>query len=539
MTRHHLLGLSILTGILLALGWPAIGNFSPLLFVAFVPLLFAEHTATLMGRSFTFHSWIAFVTFNVLTTWWVFSVSEDWGTKIFVLTAAVMVNSLMMTLVFSLFRYTKRHLGERRGYIGLITYWLAFEYFHLNWELTWPWLSLGNGFANQVTWIQWYEYTGVFGGSLWILLTNVLIFAMLKRSYFGAVHFKNNRRRLIVISAVLIAPILASQIIYETYSEKEDAVDIAILQPNVDPYDEKYTTSGEAQVMKMLRLLEEQFGSNVAYVVAPETALSGNIQENDIEQSSTIKVIREFLDRHQNVEFVSGMSSWKVLDENKLTSTARKFQDAEAHYDVYNAALQINHAEAPQVYHKSKLVQGVEMMPFASLLKPLENFALDMGGTIGSLGTQEEASVFTSSIHDINVAPVICYESIYGEYVASYVLKGANLIFIMTNDGWWEDTPGYKQHLAYARLRAIENRRSIARSANTGISCFINQKGDVLQSTEWWKEAVIKGTLNSNDELTVYTKAGDYLARIASFVAVALLVFTFVNSRRSRGSPNL
>ena len=125
------------------------------------------------------------------------------------------------------------------------------------------------------------------------------------------------------------------------------------------------------------------------------------------------------------------------------------------------------------------------MMPFASILKPLEKFALDMGGSIGSLGVQEESSVFESSIHDIVVAPVICYESIYGEYVSSYILKGAQLIFIMTNDGWWEDTPGYHQLLAYARLRAIENRRSIARSANTGISCFINQRGDILQRTEW------------------------------------------------------
>ena len=109
----------------------------------------------------------------------------------------------------------------------------------------------------------------------------------------------------------------------------------------------------------------------------------------------------------------------------------------------------------------------------------------------------------------------------------------------MTNDGWWDDSPGYKQHLAYARLRAIENRRSIARSANTGISCFINQRGDILNATEWWQEAVIQGTLNANHELTVYTKAGNYLARLASFIAAGLLIFAFVNSRRANAFSNL
>ncbi len=196
--------------------------------------------------------------------------------------------------------------------------------------------------------------------------------------------------------------------------------------------------------------------------------------------------------------------------------------------------MQIDNTDQIQIYHKSKLVQGVEFIPFSDILKPLENLSVDFGGTTGSLGTQDEPSVFIS--HDdpahagLKIAPAICYESIYGEYIGKYINKGANLIFIMTNDGWWDDTPGYKQHLAYARLRAIETRRSIARSANTGTSCFINQRGDILQPTDWWKPAVIKGTLNANSELTFYTKYGDYIGRIASFLAVLMLVYAIVRS---------
>jgi len=171
-------------------------------------------------------------------------------------------------------------------------------------------------------------------------------------------------------------------------------------------------------------------------------------------------------------------------------------------------------------------------MPFGAILKPLESFALDLGGTTGSLGSQEESSVFSSEFTEIKTAPVICYESVYGDYVASYVRKGANLIFVITNDGWWDNTPGYKQHMAYSRLRAIETRRSIARAANTGISCFINQRGDVLQTTGWWKATAIKGILNANDEMTVFAKAGNYIGRLASFLALGLIIYSFVRSKK-------
>ncbi|MFZ8281203.1 nitrilase-related carbon-nitrogen hydrolase, partial [Staphylococcus aureus] len=77
-------------------------------------------------------------------------------------------------------------------------------------------------------------------------------------------------------------------------------------------------------------------------------------------------------------------------------------------------------------------------------------------------------------------APIICYESIYGEYIRTYVQKKATLLSIITNDGWWGNTPGYQQHLAYAKLRAIENNRWVVRSANTGVSAIINNKGNLL-----------------------------------------------------------
>ena len=177
-----------------------------------------------------------------------------------------------------------------------------------------------------------------------------------------------------------------------------------------------------------------------------------------------------------------------------------------------------------EIYHKSKLTPAVEKMPFPEYLKFLENFSIDLGGTVGSLGTDDVRKVFITQKDSLRVSAAICYESIYGEFFSRFARNGAELIFIATNDGWWGNTPGHRQHFIYARLRAIETRRSIARSANTGISAFINQRGDILQESDYWVPVVLKGTINANDKITYYTHHGDYIARIAGFVSVMLLL---------------
>ncbi len=139
-------------------------------------------------------------------------------------------------------------------------------------------------------------------------------------------------------------------------------------------------------------------------------------------------------------------------------------------------------------------------------------------------GIQDDREVFAVPGSSILAAPVICYESVYGAYVGDYVKNGANLLCIITNDGWWDDSPGYRQHLSYARLRAIEHRRDIARSANTGISGFINQRGEIVQSSTWWREAVLKQEVSLNEQKTLYTLMGDYIYATAAFVSVLLLI---------------
>ncbi len=176
----------------------------------------------------------------------------------------------------------------------------------------------------------------------------------------------------------------------------------------------------------------------------------------------------------------------------------------------------------------ARSVVPVEKMPFPRLLNPLSEIAFDLGGTVGGLGKDEIRKTFVRCGDSLKVAPLICYESIYGEFCTGFVQNGAELIIIITNDGWWGETPGYRQHLSFASLRAIELRKSIARSANTGVSCFVNQRGDIQQATKYGVPAVIKQDINANSELTFYAIYGDYIGRLSMFVAALLLLVSFV-----------
>jgi apolipoprotein N-acyltransferase len=240
-----------------------------------------------------------------------------------------------------------------------------------------------------------------------------------------------------------------------------------------------------------------------------------------------IRELKNYATDHPHLSIIIGASTHRELDKNeKPGHAARKFHKSETYYYSYNTALLIDTLDI-QVYHKSKLTPGVENMPSWGILKPLEKMAIDLGGTIGSLGTDNDILVLTNDKAQ-KVAPIICYESVYGEFVVKRIREGASVIFVITNDGWWGNTPGHRQHFLFSVLRAIETRRSIARSANTGISAFINQRGDVFQRTGYWEPAVISQQINANDKLTYYVRNGDYIARVSVFISALVLLIAFV-----------
>ncbi len=506
--------LSLLSVVLFSAGWLRISGL-PLL-GALVPLMFISRGYDASRRSFwRMTGW----TMCTILLWCAATIRWIWYATPIGPIAAAIAQCLLFGGVFLLYHYVSKRASSRLAELILVCGWIAAEYIYLTGELSFPWLLLGNGFANDTWAIQWYEYTGIFGGTLWVLTANLLIYHTI---------LSHGAKRLALSTAVwIVVPLAVSLFLYFSYREEAgEKLTVTIVQPNIDPYGEKFVLAQKQQNELLLSLASEA-PAGVDYIVMPETALDDNIWEERIELSESIDTLSRFMaSRYPEAQLIVGATTCRrYLSESECSETARYRNGV--WYDVYNSALAIDTAGV-SVAHKSKLVIGAEKMPYMNLLKPLEVFIVDLGGTTGRLGYDKAQRTFhTQGRHpyDICSAAPICYESVYGEYFAGFVDRGAQIIFVITNDGWWYDTPGYRQHFSYSRLRAIETRRWIARSANTGISGFIDPRGDVIQRLGWEERGTLTGSVTALGKKTFYVRYGDYIARICSLVFVLGLLY--------------
>lgn len=524
--------LALLSGTLLWLGWPTYG-FAGLLLIAFVPLLLAEKrirnssTKRKAGKVFL-HSYLTFFIWNIATTYWLYF-STPFG-----MWFAVIANTALMSSVFLGYHLVARKATQGAALTFLACLWISFERMHLEWDFSWPWLNLGNGFSEMTSWIQWYEYTGTFGGSLWIWLLNIFVFLSVLSFRESGTTSKRQFifKRFAVLLSLILTPIIISQIVaFNVPSfQKGGGTDVLIIQPNIDPYSQKYYTTNDSIVKLIMSLAEPELDQFTDLIITPETVLADNVRLSDLKQleyDRSVNQIRAALYDYPNLYYLGGISIAEIFtDTTKMTTQTNIVSDGRTLYNDYNSAMFLAATDSLQMYHKSKLVVGVENFPYKNILQPILGDAmLDLGGTVATKTTQKERSVFQIK-NRAKVAPIICYESVYGQYVSDYVKNGAQFLAIITNDAWWGNTQGHQQHLSLARLRAIENRRWIARSANTGISAIIDDRGNILESLAYGTEGVIKGKVYPKSEITFYSTHGDYIARIASLMGLFVLLFS-------------
>lgn len=537
--------LSLLSAILLSISWPTYG-IPFFIFFALVPLLMMEHDISKFskikkkGWVIFGLSYLCFVIWNIVTTGWLYGSKNPDGThSLMAVIFPVLVNSLLYSLVFQCYHWYKNAQGTYFGLVFFVAIWMCFEKFHLSWELTWPWLNLGNAFADYPKIIQWYDTLGATGGSFWILISNVFAFYTLRIWEAGRKR-KDLIKNSVILLAIILLPMLVSLMKYQNFDEKPiGTVNVLMLQPDLDPYQEKYAKDSLTILNELLDLAEQSSKGQIDFYIAPETSLPGygSISENGFEQSMLLNSIKNFLSKHPKSVFATGISSHKFyLNETEKSETA--YQTSQGIFvDSYNSAVQLIPNQKVEVYHKGKLVPGVEIFPYINVLKPLLGDAMiNLGGTTVSLGIDKERKVFANPFNKGKIAPIICYESIYGEFVTEYVKKGANFLGIMTNDSWWGVTQGHQQLMSYAKLRAIETRREIARSANSGISAHINAKGDVLVDTIYGDKTALFAKINLYDKITFYTKTGDLLSRISIFVLGFLVCYTLIKKFQNRNA---
>ena len=528
--------LALISGLLLWLSWSPNG-LPFLIFFAFVPLLvisdllISEEHKRSSGLAFCYGV-IAFLIWNVGTTWWIFNSTGPGAIVTFIL------NSSFMAVVYALWHFCRRRgIPEWLQPITLIAFWMSFEYLHLNWDLTWPWLNLGNVFDSCTQYVQWYEFTGTFGGTLWVLVANFLI-------YYTIRYFRSQRKKAIIFGSIFVLwialPMVCSVMMYHHYQNNlkhENPVEAIIVQHNTEAYEEQFRMSNLEHTLRILEVAAPMVSDNTQLIVTAESSISHTISANALLNKSYptesylyygFTVLDSVIAHRPKLNFILGLSTFETFTEEPNIVYLKR-EDG-LYQSVHNSATCYNKYGVTDLYHKSRLVPGVEKMPFPKLFWFLEDLVINLGGPRTSLSPDTAQHAFYTTINDgtVKVGTVICYESAYGEVFSDFVKDGAQLMAVITNDAWWGDTPGYKQHFLFSRLRAVESRRTVLRSSNPGISAFIDESGDVHQATKYNTRLAIKQNVYPNDYITFYTRHGDYLARIAVVLAAICLLWTLL-----------
>lgn len=507
---------------LLAVGFAAlltipflVPHTGPLALVALVPLFELDRLLDRHNVSYAFlYYFSAFLLFNAGSTFWIWWVSEAGAV------GAIVLNSLQMAAIFALYRWSKRYLGIW-SFAFFTAAWLAWEHIYFDIEISWPWLVLGNAFATSTKSVQWYDTLGAVGGSLWILISNILI--------YNCLHCQRAKMRkalVICAGAVVIVPLIISHIKYESYSETADPVEVVVVQPNIDPF-AKFGITPQAGIDSILTTLAEKvITPRTKYVITPET-FTFDIDIDNISSNVSVRRYADFLRRHPDTKLIFGALVYRLYRAGLQPTPSSYAVGDRLWYEQFNTALLMDSCFNCSYYFKSRLVPGVEIIPYQNRLKFLARLIAAFGGSSHSYGTQERMTAL-SLPGERTSGVMICYESLYGNFSRTAVSDGSQFMSVITNDGWWGDTPGYRQHFRFAALRAIEYRRDIVHAANTGISGIIDQRGDVLVKTPWWVETSFRADVNCNKKITPFVKRGDVTGRAACWCFIAFLVMLSV-----------
>lgn len=503
------------------------------------------------------YTYITFFIWNLIGCYWLSFTVQGAGNayEIFIYLIAgllaVVLNPFLMALPFQFFSRIRHQFTPVLAAALAGIFWLGFEYLHFRWELSWAWLTLGHSLAKVPALIQFIEFTGVAGLTVYIWGANVWIYFALRGLREKRFWFPSLAAVIWILLPLMLNPILLNpkRAVFQPVGE----LNVRVVQPNIDPYTTKFDgTTFSEQVKGFVRQMESEPLDSIDLVILPETAIPRPVYHNrilndlliqplwditryyDLSLLTGIMEIREYQPQEEEVP----VNAW--MERIRISENEEGVKDTvEIWVDQCNAALLLHDSLTFSTYQKSKLIPMVERTPWLKELSFLRYLGIDMGGGFVNLGIPDSLSLL-SLPDSTQLGMMICYESEYGDFVRKQTRAGANLLVIITNDGWWGHSSGPVQHASFATLRAIENRRAVARSANTGISLFVDPSGQITQSTESWEPALIDQTLPLYNTQTFYVRNEDFLGPIALGSAILIILIALVLrtiNRHSKPEP--
>ncbi|MBI9070636.1 MAG: apolipoprotein N-acyltransferase [Melioribacteraceae bacterium] len=529
--RNKQLLLGLLSGTLLGLSFPPI-PLPYLMFTALIPYFFViEKRKTLAEvNRITFFT---FFIFSIITLYWVGSWMPE--ADPFLMTsgvALVLFNPVLFLIPSTLFHYTRKIFTDKIAFVLFPFFWVFYEYIYGLTDLRFPWLVLGHGLAYFKSFIQIADTIGALGISLLVLFINVSLFFLLK-TYF--ISRKIDLKIAVLTFVMILLPIIYGSIKVSSYNGSERSVKVGLIQPDLNPWNKWELGSLDDLLDIYLTLSNKAVQENAEIIIWPETALPRYIMSGSY--PGVVKRIRNFVDSN-NVYLMTGMPDATFYREkDKAPEDAKKAKSSDLHYTSYNSILGFTPNERKvEKYGKIKLVPFGEHAPFVEHIPFIGDF-IKWNVGISSWNIGKDTLVFNykkSGSESVKIGGVVCIESIYPDFIAQFVDRGAEMLAVATNDSWYGNSSGPYQHKEISVLRAIENRRSVVRAANGGISAIINPIGFVVSETKMYTRDFLVGDVELNNEKTFYTENPlliQYLSSIITLLIIFLIVISQIKTK--------
>jgi apolipoprotein N-acyltransferase len=534
--------LAIMSGVFLGLSFPP-SPFYSLAYVAFIPLfyLFIKLESY---KQIALYSYLSLFVFHVITLYWTggFIVGKDiW--MMTAGTAVILIHPIFFLPFILLASAVNKRVGIVQGLIAFALFWTSFEYLHSLGEYSFPWLTLGNSQAYDLNRIQIVEFTSVYGLTLLIFAFNITAFLLLWKLADGKSKpwSKYNIFLMTILIVLYFGPVIYGKWIIKTESViNEKKICVGIIQPNFDPW-EKW---GESSIdrwdsyFNQMHTYTEETKKLARYkpdiIIWPETAIPFHILLP--QYSSYLADILLLADTLRTPIF-TGLPTSEYFDASHAPTTASQIGTSNLYVESYNSSVLIKPGlKLGPIHKKSILVPFAERIPYAETFRFLiEPLKWNVG--ISSWGKGEDTLVYLLLLKDgstTQFSGMICYESVYPNYVREFVNRGAEFLVIITNDSWWGNTSGAYQHASFASLRAAETRRWVVQCANGGISMIVDPTGTPQLSTSLYTKTSFLSNVGLRTEETFYVKYGDIVAELCLAASLMMTIMLIVQKRNPK-----
>jgi apolipoprotein N-acyltransferase len=515
-TKNNERVLCIISGLFLGLSFPPIPFPATLLiFVGLIPYFFVlEKKEKLVDINRA--TYLTAFIFNLITIYWVGSWQSETDPFLMIAGAVLLFfNPILFLIPSTLFYLAQKIFNKKIAFYLLPFFWVTYEYLYMITDASFPWLTLSNGLPYFLTFIQIADIIGSLGLSLLVVLINLFIFQILKEVLSYREKKDRSIKKLLFTSTftfiLILFPIIYGVVTISNFKLPEKKIKVGLIQPNINPW-EKWNPGGLWNMANIYFDLSVKAVEKKAEILFwPETAFP--IYLLDGSHQDLVDSIYNFIN-HNHVYLITGMPDFKFYGNKNAPPDSKYNKLNDYYYTIYNGILFFS-PESKRVGHygKMKLVPFGERVPFVDALPFLGDLIKWQVG-ISGWNKGRDTVVFRllplknihSEIRDtIKINSLVCFESVYPAFVAQFVQKGAQLISVVTNDSWYGNSSGPYQHKEIAVLRAVENRRTVVRAANGGISCIIDPLGNTVTETKMYTKDFIAGDVWLENEKTFFT----------------------------------